>query len=49
MGRRSEHSRDEIREMAVNAAAEIVEKEGFQALTARKVAGSIGYTVGKCL
>ncbi len=46
MGRRSEHSRDEIREMAVNAAAEIVEKEGFQALTARKVAGSIGYTVG---
>ena len=46
MGRRSDHSRDEIREMAIAAAAEIVEKEGFQSLTARKVAGRIGYTVG---
>lgn len=46
MGRRSEHSREEIRDMAIAAAARIVEKEGYQALTARKVAASIGYTVG---
>lgn len=46
MGRRSEHSRDEIREMAVEAAAVLVESEGYPALTARKVAARIGYTVG---
>lgn len=46
MGRRSDHSRDEIREMAIAAAAKVVETEGFQSLTARKVAGEIGYTVG---
>ena len=46
MGRRSDHSRDEIREMAITAAAKHVETEGFQSLTARKVASRIGYTVG---
>ena len=46
MGRRSDHSRDEIREMAITAAAKHIEIEGFQSLTARKVASSIGYTVG---
>jgi len=46
MGRRSDHSRDEIREMAIDAAAKLVEKDGYQSLTARKVAGKIGYTVG---
>jgi len=46
MGRRSDHSRDEIQNMAINAAAKIVETEGFQSLTARKVASKIGYTVG---
>jgi AcrR family transcriptional regulator len=46
MGRRSDHSRDEIREMAIAAAAKQVETEGLQSLTARKVASKIGYTVG---
>jgi AcrR family transcriptional regulator len=46
MGRRSDHSRDEICNMAISAAAKLVEKEGFQSLTARKVAAEIGYTVG---
>ncbi len=32
--------------MAIDAAAKIVETEGFQSLTARKVASKIGYTVG---
>ena len=46
MGRRSDHSRDEIRNMAIDASAKIVETEGFKSLTARKVASKIGYTVG---
>jgi AcrR family transcriptional regulator len=46
MARRSDHSRDEIREMALAAAADIVEREGSRKLTARSVAGAIGYTVG---
>ncbi len=46
MGRRSDHSREEIQAMAIDAASILVEKEGYQSLTARKVAGSIGYTVG---
>jgi AcrR family transcriptional regulator len=32
--------------MAIEAAAKIVETEGFKSLTARKVAAKIGYTVG---
>ena len=46
MARRSDHSRDEIREMALNAALEILEQEGAKGLSARKVASAIGYTVG---
>jgi AcrR family transcriptional regulator len=46
MARRSDHSRDEIREMALAAAASLVEQEGSKKLTARGVAGAIGYTVG---
>ena len=46
LGRRSDHSREEIREMALKAARTLVEKKGYQGLTARKVAKEIGYTVG---
>lgn len=46
MARRSDHSRDEIKEMALAAAATIVEQEGSKKLTARNVATAIGYTVG---
>lgn len=46
MARRSDHSRDEIRGMALAAAEEILEAEGVPGLTARKVADAIGYTVG---
>ena len=46
MARRSDHSRDEIREMAIAAAEQIVAAEGYGGLSARKVAGAIGYTVG---
>jgi len=46
MGRRNEHSREQIKEMAINAGREILENKGFSGLSARKVAGEIGYTVG---
>ena len=46
MARRSDHSRDEIREMALEAALSILEEEGAKGLSARKVASAIGYTVG---
>lgn len=46
MARRSDHSRDEIRDMALAAAEHIVAEEGFAGLSARKIAGRIGYTVG---
>lgn len=46
MARRSDHSREEIRQMALNAAEAIVAGEGYKGLSARKVAGAINYTVG---
>lgn len=46
MGRRSDHSRDEISEMALDAARQIVTDSGLGALTARKVANEIGYAPG---
>jgi len=46
MGRRNEHTRDEIQLLALDAAAAIVEADGLSGLSARKVASAIGYTVG---
>lgn len=46
MARRSDHSREEIREMALAAAEKIVSEQGHAGLSARKVAKAIGYTVG---
>mgnify|MGYP002713270053 CR=1 FL=1 len=46
MARRSDHSREEIRDMALEVAEQIIPDEGHDALTARKVASEIGYTVG---
>lgn len=46
MARRSDHSREEIRQMALNAAESIVATEGYKGLSARKVATAIDYTVG---
>ena len=46
MGRRNEHSRDEIKEMAIEAGKKIIVEEGFSNLGARKIARAIGYTVG---
>jgi AcrR family transcriptional regulator len=46
MARRSDHSREEIREMALVAAEQLVTGQGYEGLSARKVASAIGYTVG---
>ncbi len=46
MARRNDHSREEIREMALEAAEQLVSEQGPGAFSARKVAGAIGYTVG---
>src|SRR3954462_11011264 len=54
MGRRNEHSREELKELALRAAAEIVARDdgkgdgkgGAAALSMREVARRIGYTVG---
>jgi AcrR family transcriptional regulator len=45
MARRNEHSMDEIKEMVVVAAETIIVNEGYSALTVRKIANKIGYTV----
>lgn len=46
MGRRSEHTKEELRELALRAAENTVVRSGFGGLTMRKVASDIGYTVG---
>ena len=46
MARRSDHTREEIHQMALEAAESIASQEGLSGLSARKVAAKIGYTVG---
>lgn len=46
MGRRSDHSRGELYEMALGAAREIARESGLAGLTIRGIAGKIGYSHG---
>ena len=46
MARRNDHTREELAEMILTAARDIVRVDGFQALTARAVASRIGYSAG---
>ncbi len=46
MARRSEHTQEQLREMVLQAAEAIIDKNGLQALKVRKIAIDIGYTVG---
>jgi len=46
MARRSDHNREELKELILSSAAQIIENEGSQGLTARKIAKDIGYTPG---
>ena len=46
MARRKDHSRDELKAMALDGAWRVVGEEGFEALTARRLAAEIGYAPG---
>ncbi|MCP4329135.1 MAG: TetR/AcrR family transcriptional regulator [Alphaproteobacteria bacterium] len=46
MGRRSDHTRAEIRDMILAAAASIVEEGGLRRLSIRDISKRIGYSVG---
>jgi AcrR family transcriptional regulator len=46
MARRADHSREELSELALAAARDLVAAEGLPALTARNVARAIGYSPG---
>ncbi len=46
MARRSDHTRDELKEVILNASWKIIEKHGFSGLTARRIANDIGYAPG---
>lgn len=46
MSRRSDHSREQLYDLALDAARTIVETDGYRALTARNVADAIGYSPG---
>jgi AcrR family transcriptional regulator len=46
MARRSDHTREELKELAIRAGQKIIADEGLGKFSARKVAKEIGYTVG---
>lgn len=46
MGRRSDHSREELIKMTLKSAEGIVDAEGFSGLNVRKIANEIGYSIG---
>lgn len=46
MARRSDHSREELRELILTTAEHIITEHGFAALTIRNIMSQVGYTVG---
>ncbi len=46
MARRSDHTREELKEMILSASRRIVQKDGFSGLTARRIAKDISYAPG---
>lgn len=46
MARRSDHTRDELQQMALAAAEQLLDEQGVAALSTRKVAAAIGYSAG---
>lgn len=46
MARRNDHSREELKELALSAAEKLVDEYGTHALSARKIAAEIGYSAG---
>lgn len=46
MARRSDHTREELRDLILQSAWKIIEKEGFSGLSVRRIATQIGYAPG---
>lgn len=46
MGRRSDHTRAQLRNMALRAARNLVNEKGVAGLSGRQIANRIGYTIG---
>jgi AcrR family transcriptional regulator len=46
MARRSDHTREELRNLAIQTGYELIDLKGFSALSARQIAANMGYTVG---
>lgn len=46
MARRTDHSREELKELALSAGEKLIDEEGIHALSARKIAQQIGYSAG---
>lgn len=46
MARRSDHTRDELTKLILDAAFDLVNKSGYTQVSTRKIAAAIGYTVG---
>ena len=46
MARRSEHTRQQLKALAIDAATRLAMEQGITGLTARKIAADIGYTPG---
>lgn len=46
MGRRSDHSREELQNLIVEATLDLVKEHGAEKVTARQIAQAVGYTPG---
>lgn len=46
MARRSEHTTEELRKMAIDAGSALIDAKGYQQFSARGAAAAMGYTVG---
>lgn len=46
MARRADHTREELKELIIQAGFDLIEADGFAAFSARKLASQVGYTVG---
>lgn len=46
MARRSDHTREELKGLVLDKAWKIIEKKGFEGLTARAIAAEVGYAPG---
>lgn len=46
MARRSDHTRDELKDLVLDKAWQLIDSKGFEGLTARAIAAEVGYAPG---